>query len=77
MLTLTEAADQLGLAASTLRHQVQAGRLRARLIGKTYVVTRHEVERYRREQLGKPGRPSHGPHPDLPAEAPERRSVRH
>ena len=59
MLTLSEAADQLGLAASTLRHQVHAGRLRARLIGKTYVVTAREVERYRREHLGKPGRPSH------------------
>ncbi len=61
MLTLTQAADQLGLAASTLRHQVQAGRLRARLVGKTYVVTAGEVERYRREHLGKPGRPSHRP----------------
>jgi len=59
MLTLTEAAARLGLAASTLRHQAQAGRLRARLIGKTYVVTAREVERYRREHLGKPGRPSH------------------
>jgi excisionase family DNA binding protein len=59
MLTLTEAADQLGLAASTLRHQVQAGRLRARLVGKTYVVSGREVERYRREHLGRPGRPTH------------------
>jgi excisionase family DNA binding protein len=63
VLTLTEAADQLGLAASTLRHQVQAGRLRARLIGKTYVVTAREVERYRADHLGKPGRPSHLPAP--------------
>lgn len=63
MLTLTEAADRLGLAASTLRHQVQAGRLWARLIGKTYVVTEREVERYRREHLGKPGRPSQRPAP--------------
>lgn len=59
MLTLTEAAAQLGLAASTLRHQVQAGRLRARLVGKTYVVSEREVARYRREHLGKIGRPSH------------------
>ncbi len=59
MLTLSEAAAQLGLAASTLRHQVQAGRLRARLVGKTYVVTAGEVERYRAEHLGRPGRPSH------------------
>ena len=63
MLTLTEAADQLGLAASTLRHQVQAGRLRARLIGKTYVVTEREIERYRATSLGRPGRPSHRPAP--------------
>jgi excisionase family DNA binding protein len=63
VLTLTEAADQLGVAATTLRHQVQAGRLRARLVGKTYVVTPAEVERYRREHLGKPGRPTHRPAP--------------
>jgi excisionase family DNA binding protein len=59
VLTLTEAADQLGLAASTLRHQVQAGRLGATLIGKTYVITERELARYRAESLGKPGRPSH------------------
>lgn len=63
MLTLTEAAEELGLAATTLRHQVQAGRLRARLVGKTYVVTPREVERYRREHLGRIGRPSHRPAP--------------
>ncbi len=63
MLTLTEAAAQLGLSASTLRHQVQSGRLRARMVGKTYVVTAREVERYRREHLGRPGRPTHGPPP--------------
>ena len=57
MLTLTEAAERLGLAASTLRHQVQTGRLRAELYGKTYVVTEAEVERYRRESLGRQGRP--------------------
>ena len=59
MLTLTEAADRLGLAASTLRHQVQAGRLVATLVGKTYVITERELARYRAEHLGKPGRPSH------------------
>lgn len=62
-LTLSEAAEDLGLAATTLRHQVHAGRLRARLVGKTYVVSPREVERYRREHLGKPGRPTHRPAP--------------
>lgn len=53
MLTLTEAAARLGLAASTLRVQVHRGKLRARLIGKTYVVTHREVERYRSASLGR------------------------
>ena len=57
LLTLAEAASRLGLAPSTLRHQVHNGKLRARLIGKTYVVTGREVERYRAEFLGRPGRP--------------------
>lgn len=56
MLTLVEAAARLGLSPSTLRHQARTGRLRARLIGKTYVVSEREVERYRAESKGKPGR---------------------
>ena len=59
MLTLTEAADQLGLSASTLRHQVQLGRMEARLFGKTYGISTDELERYRATSLGRPGRPSH------------------
>jgi excisionase family DNA binding protein len=59
VLTLSEAAARLGLAASTLRHQVQAGRLRATPVGKTYVITEDEIARYRAEHLGKIGRPSH------------------
>jgi excisionase family DNA binding protein len=59
VLTLSEAAARLGLAASTLRHQVQAGRLGATLVGKTYVITEGELARYRAEHLGKIGRPSH------------------
>jgi excisionase family DNA binding protein len=59
MLTLTEAAAELGISAATLRHQVQAGRLAATLFGKTYVITDEELERYRATSLGKPGRPSH------------------
>ena len=56
MLTLTQAAERLGVSASTLRHQAQAGRLRATLIGKTWTVTEDEIARYRAESLGKPGR---------------------
>ena len=59
MLTLTEAAAELGISSATLRHQVQLGRMQARLFGKTYVVSTEELERYRTTSLGKPGRPSH------------------
>jgi len=61
ILTLAEAGELLGRSASTLRHQAVAGRLRARLIGKTWVTTKAEVERYRRDSLGQPGRPPKTP----------------
>ena len=53
MLTLAEAAVRLGLSPSTLRVQVNRGKLKARLVGKTYTVTDGEIERYRRESLGR------------------------
>ena len=59
MLTLAKAAAELGISAATLRHQVQLGRMTARLFGKTYVITTQELARYRATSLGKPGRPSH------------------
>lgn len=77
MLTLVEAASRLGLSPSTLRHQAQSGRLRARLIGKTYVVTEREVERYRDESRGKPGRRRRGRREvrTIPADSPPVRMV--
>lgn len=51
MMTLTEAADELGLAASTLRWQIANGKLRGKRYGKMWLVTRAEVNRYRRESL--------------------------
>ena len=70
VLTLAEAADRLGISATTLRHQAQAGRLAARLVGKTWVTTAAEVERYRRESLGRRRstlRQPPTPGPDAPA----------
>lgn len=58
ILTLKEAAGLLGISPSTLRHQARAGRVRARLIGKTWIATRDEIERYRRANLRRPGRPA-------------------
>lgn len=47
--TLSEAGALIGRSSSTLRHQVQRGRLRARLVGKTYVVSERELTRYARD----------------------------
>jgi hypothetical protein len=61
IFTLAEAARELGLkSADGLRTQVHRGRLQASLVGKTWVITRDELERYRAQSLGQLGRP--GPH---------------
>jgi excisionase family DNA binding protein len=49
MFTLTEAAKALGLAPSTLRHQIRNGKLRARKVSRDWYVSEDEVERYRAE----------------------------
>lgn len=49
MLTLTEAAARLGLAATTLRVQIRNGKLKARKVGRDWTVSEREVERYARE----------------------------
>lgn len=65
MLTLTEAAESLGVATSTLRHQIARGALEAIRLGGRYVVTVEAVEAYRETRQGKHGfaaesHPMHG-----------------
>lgn len=48
-MTLTEAAEMLGIDPGTLRVQIHNGKLKARKIGPIWVVSKREVERYRRE----------------------------
>ena len=55
-MTLAVAGTLLGVSPATLRNQIHAGRLHGILVGKTWVVTPREVERYRAESLGRPGR---------------------
>jgi excisionase family DNA binding protein len=52
-VTLAEAAHSLGLSHATLRWQIRNKKLRARKMGNLWTVTADEVERYRRESLGK------------------------
>lgn len=49
---LAEAADLLGVDHSTLRAQIHRGRLRALKVGRDWLVTAEEIERYRREVQG-------------------------
>lgn len=55
-LTVTEAAASLGLARSTLLHQITKGAIKATKFGPIWVITEREVERYRVTSKGKPGR---------------------
>ncbi len=59
-MTLPEAAAILGLSPATLRQQIARGRLRARKVGRDWTVTAAEIERYRVESLGRPGRRNRG-----------------
>jgi excisionase family DNA binding protein len=49
MNTVPEAAKLLGLAPSTLRHQIKNGKLKARKVSRDWYVTADEIERYRAE----------------------------
>jgi excisionase family DNA binding protein len=53
LMTLTDAAKTLGVAASTLRAQVRTGKLTSVKIGGRNYVTPDEVARYRRDSQGK------------------------
>lgn len=59
LLPLSLVAEMLGLDPSTVRRQAIAGRIRGQKVGpRAWVFEADEVERYRSEQLGRPGRPS-------------------
>ena len=48
-MTLTEAAERLGVSPSTLRVQIHKGKLRTVKRGRDHWITEGEVERYRRD----------------------------
>lgn len=57
IITLAEGAQDLGIAAVTLRAQAGKGVLQARRVGNTWITTKQEIARYRRDHLGRIGRP--------------------
>lgn len=56
-ITLAEAAARTGLSPSTLKHQARSGRLKARLVSRTYVVSERELARYMRDHARRPVAP--------------------
>ena len=57
MLTVKRAAEELGLSPVSVRRAVMRGALKVvPLDGRTNLVAREEVERYRREHLGQRGK---------------------
>ena len=62
LLTVAQAAQELGIQPSGVRMAIAEGRLRSVRIGKrTNLIERAELNRYRREHLGKRGRPRKKP----------------
>jgi excisionase family DNA binding protein len=60
VLTLVEAGERIGVSPHTLRRSAEAGTLHADKKGKTWLVTADELDRYARENKGKPGRKPKG-----------------
>lgn len=56
VLTLMDVGKRIGVSASTLRKSAEIGTLTATKLGKTWLVTAEEADRYARENKGKPGR---------------------
>lgn len=56
MLTTTQAAELLGLAARTVRAHIKAGNIKAIQYGRDWLIAPEELERFRREK-----RPAHRP----------------
>ncbi len=52
-MTTNETAQSLGIDPGTVRRQIEKGKLRAKKLGRDWHVTPAEVERYRRDTLGK------------------------
>lgn len=55
MLTLNQAAEQLGLSPATLRSQIRYGSLKATKLGPVWTISKAELARYREESLGRRG----------------------
>lgn len=49
VMTLVQAAERLGVQPGTLRVQIAKGKLKAKKLGRDWLVTEREIERYAKE----------------------------
>ena len=56
-MTVTEAAERLGVQDESVRQAIRRGRLRAKKVGAQWWITPAALEVYRLRSLGRPGRP--------------------
>ena len=56
-MTVFEAAQELGLTPATLRVQIKEGKLHSTKHGRDHWLTQRDIDAYRRDHLGKMGRP--------------------
>ncbi len=56
LLTVYQAATRLGITGDGVMAAIRRGAMAAERLGSFWVITPQEVERYRRDSLGKPGR---------------------
>ena len=71
-MTVTEAAAKYGYSARALRQAIEKGHLKARLVGKTYLLSEAALLIYQRAPYPGRGRPRRRPEP-LPESHKERR----
>jgi excisionase family DNA binding protein len=55
-VTTVEAAESLGIASRSVVAAIKRGKLAAIQYGRSWIIEPSEVERYRREDLGKVGK---------------------
>ena len=54
----TEAAEFLGISKDSVKKYCQLGAIEAIKMGRSWFISKSEVRRYKKESLGKKGRPS-------------------
>lgn len=57
LLTITEAAEELGIRADSLRQAVLRGAVQAERAGGIWLLRRQEIEKYRQQRKPNRGRP--------------------